>query len=167
MRFSKGNLNNVNKKLLAGSLVLIMLGSSFTGCSDKEINTFEYTINEQGQYEATGIIDYSELVNYCFLVIENCDYNTLEYYISKETSHYARYVGSWHTYRNLFTDQEVFNDNETDSTRKILYCEKLENYLYATNNVKANYAKEEVEQIFEEMKEFYLKENNKQLVKEK
>lgn len=69
-------------------------------------------------------------------------------------------------YYNVFDDQVVHNDLEHNDTRNILFCENLEDYLYATGNIKANYTVEDVEQILEQMKQNYLNENNKKLVKE-
>ena len=164
MKFSKGKINNVNKKLLAGGLALIMIGAPLTGCTEE--NIFEYTVNEQGQYEVSGVISYSNLDDYYFLVIENSGYNTIEYYIASKEM-YTSLTGNYFVYKNIFNNQRVLKTNVDDDTRKMKFCEKVANYLYATNDIKANYTKEEVEQILEGMKENYLNENNKQLVKEK
>ena len=37
MKFSKGKINNVNKKLLAGGLALIMIGAPLTGSTEENI----------------------------------------------------------------------------------------------------------------------------------
>ena len=103
----------------------------------------------------SGVISYSNLDDYYFLVIENSGYNTIEYYIASKEM-YTSLTGNYFVYKNIFNNQRVLKTNVDDDTRKMKFCEKVANYLYATNDIKANYTKEEVEQILEGMKENYL-----------
>ena len=48
MKFSKGNIKNINKKLLAGTLALTLLTTGLSGCTS--IKDIEYRRNEQGIY---------------------------------------------------------------------------------------------------------------------
>ena len=168
MKFSKGKIGNVNKKLLVGSLVLTMLVTPLTGCSVGYTN-FDYSVNEQGVYEVSGIIDYELLKDYYFLVIENSNYNATEFYICERVTYYRNNRPVGYNYKDVFNNKSVFaNENkDVEHVREIVFSDSVENYLYATKNIKANYTKEDVEKILEGMKESYLNQNNKQLVKEK
>ena len=168
MKFSKGVVKNINKKLLTGTLILTLVTTPLTGCSSStmDCNRFEYSVNEQGEYDVSGTVDYEVLKEYYFLVVENSSYNTTEFYICYKDFHHRKYQQSYNTYYNIFNNQEIFDESLEDN-RTILFSGKLEDYLFAYNKIKANYKKEDVEQILEEMKKNYLKENNKQLVKEK
>lgn len=154
-------LKNINKKILSGTLAMTLVMVPMSGCTD--FNTFDYTVNEDGQYEVSGNIDYELLKDYEFVVIENKEYATTEYYLCKKFHTVGRGPYSeW--YLNVFNDQQVFS-TKAQEERNLVYSEDLENYLYATNNIKKNYTVEDVELIFEEMKENYINSNNKKLVK--
>lgn len=164
VNITNSKIKNINKKIVAGALVFSLATVPLTGCVKNE--TFEYTVNEQGEYVASGKIEYNLIKTHCFLVIENSDYDAIEYYIVDEIKNYARQhelIGV--SYIDIFNNQVVF-DTRANGNRKILVCNKLEDYLYATNSIKASYTKEEVEIIFEQLKEDYIKENVKQKVKE-
>ena len=163
MNIKSGRIRNINKKLIAGALVFTLVAVPLTGCEEYE--SFEYTTSEQGEYVASGKIAYNLLKTHCFLVIENSSYDVTEYYIADEVGHYIRGVRRNTTYADVFNNRTVFDCNAAGN-RKILVCDKLEDYLYATNNIKASYTVEEVKLIFEQLKENYLKQNNKELVKE-
>lgn len=163
MKIKNGKIKNINKKLISGALVFTLVMVPLTGCEGYE--KFEYTTNEQGEYVASGRIDYELLSGYYFLVIENSTYNVVEYYIADEIKHTGVYSPTYSTYEDIFSGQQIFTTKDSDS-RKILICDDLEDYLYASNNVKASYSIEEVEAMFEELKQNYLKNNGKQKIKE-
>jgi len=163
VNIKRGRIKNISKKLIAGALVFTLVAVPLTGCEEYE--SFEYTTSEQGQYVASGKIDYKLLKTRYFLVIENSGYDVTEYYLAKETRHNNRYGPSYTTYADIFSNQTVF-DSRSDGNRQILVCDKIEDYLCATNNIKASYTVEEVKSILEQLKENYLKQNNKELVKE-
>ena len=63
MKFSKGTVKNINKKLLAGTLALTILATGLTGCVS--IKDIKYTTNEQGYVQGIeGAVSYKIL---CFL----------------------------------------------------------------------------------------------------
>jgi len=169
MKFSKGKINNINKKILAGALAMTLVMVPMSGCALEEYVKFEYSVSEDGEYESSGKVDYELLKKYEFIVIENKTYETQEFYICEYVPTYIGRVNvkllSDQSYINVFNNKTVFKV-DTDQ-RKMIYSETLENYLYSTDNIKKYYTVEDVELIFEGMKENYLKENNKQLVKEK
>ena len=155
MNIKKGKIRNINKKLIAGALVFTLVAVPLTGCQENE--GFSYEINVQGEYIALGNVEYDFLKQCLFLVVENSKYDTIEYYIVKENTIFY--------YVDIFNNKTVIDKNREEN-RKILVNEKLSDYLYATNNIKASYTVEEVKLIFEQLKENYLKQNNKELVKE-
>lgn len=146
MNIKNGRINNINKKLIATALAFTLVAIPLTGCAESE--NFEYSTNEQGQYVASGNVEYDFLKQCSFLVVENSKYNTIEYYIVKENTIFY--------YSDIFNDKNVIRQNGEEN-RKILVCDQLGDYLYATNNIKANYTKEEVELILSQLKEEYLK----------
>lgn len=165
MKFSKGTVKNINKKLVSGLLVLTLTTTGLAGCV--QYNNFDYSVTEQGEYQVSGVIDYELFKNYRFIVIENKENNTNEFYICKAKHIIPTYTRHYYVYFNVFNNEKVFDENKADGTRNLICFATLENYLYATNNIKKYYTIDDIEQIFNEMKENYLNENNKQLVKEK
>jgi len=149
MKFSKGKINNINKKILAGALAMTLVMVPMSGCALEEYVKFEYSVSEDGEYESSGKVDYELLKKYEFIVIENKTYETQEFYICEYVPTYIGRVNvkllSDQSYINVFNNKTVF---KVDTDQKY-------------------YTVEDVELIFEGMKENYLKENNKQLVKEK
>ena len=161
MRFSKGTIKNINRKLITGALALTLITTGLASCSGENI-VFDYSVNEQGEYEVNGNVSYERLDKCRFVVIENTSYNVMEFYICKYVAQPGSGIYSYPNYFNVFNGQRI---NDNSNSRKIVHSEILEDYLYATSNIKANYTVEDVEQILEEMKQNYLKQNNKQLVK--
>lgn len=177
MNLKKGRINNINKKLIAGALTMTLVMVPMSGCArpnsiDEHYTGFEYTVSEDGRYEATGKIDYQLLKDYEFVVIENKTYDVTEYYICKyifvNNSDFDFANFGDQVYTDIYNNQIIFKImHPVDNAKRMIYSEKLENYFYATNNIKKNYTVEDVELIFSEMKENYLKQNGKQKVKEK
>jgi len=164
MNIKKGKIRNINKKLIAGALVFTLVAVPLTGCETKTYENFKYSINDQGQYVASGKIEYNLLKTHCFLVIENSTYNVTEFYIANKINQNCSPSST--VYIDIFSDQIIFDPGTKNDNRQMLVCDKIEDYLCATNNIKASYTVEEVKLIFEQLKENYLKQNNKELVKE-
>lgn len=162
MKLNNIKIKNINKKLLAGALSFTLLTTGLVGCST-DMSDFNYNVNEQGEYEISGTIDYNLLKNYYFIVIENTNYDTTEYYICKKISTGGVVGPSQAIFYNIFSEYDDVYSDGTSATRKLLFEDMVANYLYATNNIKANYTKEDVEQILQGMTENYLKENNKKI----
>lgn len=165
MEKNKGKFGYINKKLVAGTISLTLLTISLTGCSN---TGFTYVKNDQGQYELVDEVDYNDLKDCYFIVIENPDYEKTEFYICKRSVT----LSSEYHYTDLFTDKRVFsrksaNMNSTNEESKRILLEeiKLEDYVYANREEKMKYSKEDLEEMFEQLKSIY-GEKNKQLVKE-
>ena len=164
MNIKSGKIRNINKKLVAGMLTFALVMVPLTGCETKTYENFKDSINEQGHYVASGKIEYNLLKSHCFLVIENSTYNVTEFYIANEINQNCSPSST--IYIDIFSDQIIFDFVPKNDNRQMLVCDKIEDYLCATNNIKASYTVEEVRLILEQLKENYLKQNNKELVKE-
>jgi len=168
MKLKNGKIKNINKKLLTGALVFTLISTSFVACSDE--SRFDYSVNKQGEYEVSGTLDYNIFENCYFIVIENIAYDTNEYYITYRSTNYYRATPISHKYTNVLNNQLVINAEidspEIDGSRNILSEENISDYLYATNNIKGTYTKEDVEEILEQLRQNYINKNNKQKVKE-
>lgn len=167
MKKNKGKISNINKKILALGLSFALIPTVFAGCTkddDKPVN-FEYATNEQGMYQMSGTIDYELLKKYCFIVVENSTSETKEYYIcGKDERKYENRVVVRCFYKNIYDEKVVFDTNG-ETVRTIIFETELEDYLLAYDFVKANYTKEDIDLLFEQMKETYLELGNKQLIK--
>ena len=162
MKLKNGKIKNINKKLLTGALVFTLISTSFVACSAE--GKFDYNVNEQGEYEVSGTLDYNNLKKCCFLVIKNNTYDTNEYYITYKTTNYYRGTITNHEYYDVLNNQLVF-DTKANSSRNILLEENISDYLYATNNIKSTYTKEDVEEILDQLRQNYINKNNKQKAK--
>ena len=163
MKFGKGTVKKINKKLVSGLLALTLTTTGLSGCV--QYNNFDYSVNEQGEYQVSGVVDYELFKNYRFIVIENEKNNMNEFYICKAKHFTPTYGRHYYVYIDVFNNQKVFNENKIDDMRDLVTFETLENYLYETDNIKEFYTIDDIKQIFNEMKANYLKENSKQLVK--
>lgn len=159
MKIGKGKISNINKKILASGLVLTFLTTPLVGCSNLN-TTFEYSVNEQGQCEASGTISYNELKKCYFIGVKDHQEDDIEYHIAYDQTNRCS------VFKDIFTCAWVYGSlNPND--RILLTHEKLEYYLLKIDNIKTSYTKEDVEEILEQVKKIYLEEDNKELVKEK
>lgn len=155
MQFNGGKINNINKKLIACTLVFTFVTAPLVGCKSDRT---EYKLNKQ---IVSNKFDYESLKEYYFLVIENSTYDVNEYYIVYKTKHYPSHGSSYITYNNAFSDEVVFN-TENSEAREILVCDRIEDYLLGTNNIKTSYAKEDIKILLNQLKENF-KQNNKKI----
>ena len=72
------NDKKINKKFVASSVVLTLLPSVLTGCTQG----LKYEENENGQVIVSGNITYNTLKNYYFVEIENPDFENIDYYLT-------------------------------------------------------------------------------------
>lgn len=133
---------------------------------------FKYSVNESGEYTADGTMNYEKLKECFFVEIENPSWKSTEFYICrKEKTYYNN--GSECKYINLLNDKQIFkstfggleseNENENNG-RKIVNEILLEDYLYAFDEVKAEYTPDDVRNMLEKMKEATLEEKESVLV---
>ena len=165
MKINKGKISNVSKKILALGLTFALIPTAFAGCDKDEPVNFEYSTNEHGQYQMSGTIDYELLKKYCFIVVKNSTFETKECYICERQD--SRYYGSIlnSKYINIYNEQVIFDTNG-ETVRTIIFESEIEDYLLAYGSIKSNYTKEDIDLLFEQLKETYEQIDNKQLVKE-
>ena len=160
MKFSKGKLNNVNKKILAGGLALTMICTSLTGCLYDPINDIKYTKNELGYIQSIdGNVNY-KILEFCHFQKVRNKITQEEYYtiVLQDKDFFVFFI----TYYDIFTKQ-----NLTEGDFEFEIVGSITDYLIAFNMVKEAYSEEELKEILNKFIEIQEKENNKQLVKEK
>ena len=156
MKFSKGIVKNVNKRLLAGAFAATIIATGLTGCTGAvSIDDIKYKKDEKG---------------YVQNIQENISVDTLKYceiykvYDQKEEKRFYTiclrddFNGSYHVkYYDIFTGVElVYSDY------RFLSVGSLDEYLVED---KTEYSEEELRGMLNSFVE--TKENQKQLVKEK
>ncbi|MBQ9071599.1 MAG: hypothetical protein IJY25_00370 [Bacilli bacterium] len=168
MKNSKVKFNYINSRLAAGVLMVTLLTTPLTSCSSA--NTFEYSVNEQGEVVASGTLDYDELKKCYFIQIEKTieidgkSYKKSEYYIAKKGS--SRY-GHRHWYYDILTEKNVFSSDFADECEQITKEINMEDYLYVFEKIKNSYTADEIEILIEEIKKEFVDIEEKKLVKEK
>ena len=147
------NIKNINKKLLAGILGTVILttplGLTACGSELKENNNSYETIN-----------------NYYILTLETGNGKTI--WLTDEISYYGP-AGKTYKYSDVFTGEKIFVDvNGKSGTSGVVLISRdnFQQYLIAYDCVQKNYTKEEIEELFDKVKEdFYNNEKGKELVK--
>jgi len=126
----KINMNRATtKRVLTGSVALVMLTSSLIACGD---NYFNYEESSNGETIASGTIGHDALKNCYYIEVYNSLYDTTEYYIT------SRYNADMYqgivihlplTNRNVINNKIVFEcdeeDNNTENVRTIIKDECL------------------------------------------
>ena len=153
MNFCKGKLKNINKKIIAGTLVFTLLTTGLSGCTT--IKDIEYRRNEQGYVD--GI---ESNVSYKFLIA--CNFCKVENKVTQETYYTIVYDASnyrWTEGYDIFTGQNFF-----EGSFGLEIIDNVKKWLVNLNVVKDEYTEEELKEILNIFVE--KQEKNKQLVKE-
>ena len=153
MNFCKGKLKNINKKIIAGTLVFTLLTTGLSGCTS--IKDIEYKRNEQGYVEG-----FENNVSYNFL--KKCRFCKIENKITEETYYTIVYGASnyrWVEGYDLFTGQNLF-----EGSYNLEILDFVKTWLVNLNMVKDEYTEEELKELLNVFIE--KQEKNKQLVKE-
>ena len=153
MHFSKGKIQNINKKILTGSLALILLTTGLTGCASVSIEDIKYKKNEQGYVQSLETIK-NDTLKYCGIYkVRNNKEDKLYYTICLRDD----FNGTLQVkYYDIFTGEEL---KYSDCVFNMV--EVLDDYL---DSEKTEYKEEELKNI---LNEFVQKEESyKKLVKE-
>lgn len=166
-------IKKISRRKATLSIALSLLPSVLTGCSP---NRFSYDSNEKNEIVANGTINYSVLKECFFIEIENPDYDKIEYYIAERRSSGGLFnVREYYYYDDVSTGKRVFqretnkntyykSDLDNNASSRLLNKElKVEDYLLSENFIKNAYTIDDVEKIFDAIKE---NEQDKKLVKE-
>ena len=156
MKFGKGKINNINKKLIASALALTLITTGLTGCSDVSIEDISYVQNEQDNTQSiSGAVKY-ETLKYCaFYKVYNNKTDERYYTIALQDEYNGSYTVK---YYDIFTGQYL---NYSDYVFKSI--DTVENYLVNLDMVKDEYTEEELKGLLNVF--INNQENSKQLVK--
>ena len=146
-------IKNINKKILAGLLGTVMLttplGLTACGSELKENNNSYETIND-----------------YYVLTLETENGKTIWLTEEMEYIHEGKQI---FTYYNVFNGENIFKtENEKSAIEgvELIRKDNFQQYLIGYDCVQKNYTKEEIEDLFNKVKEdFYNNEKGKELVK--
>ena len=156
MKFSKGIVKNVNKKLIASTLAVTLITTGLTGCiNDVSIDDIKYTTNDQGLVQGIENSVSSETLKYCSIYkVYNQQLESRYYTICLRDDFNGSYAVK---YYDIFTGQEL-----KYSDYVFREVEILDDYL---DKNKKEYTELELKEILNQFVQ--TQQQNKQLVKEK
>lgn len=147
MNIKSGKIKNINKKIFAGVLCLVLLTPTFVSCTTTDINEVNYSMNKDG-----SVIGINGTVSYD--VIKECEI----YKVTDKESLSTFYVialferGWFDTYLyDIFTKEDYTN-------RRFILNEKLKSLEYYLNEfdmVKDEYTEEELKNILDQFYDKY------------
>lgn len=160
MKFSKGTINNINKKLILGTLALTLITIPLCGCSGMEL---KYEENSKGEIVCVENIKYKYLQNYKVLVLGKDDEQF--FYIAR-----LELIGDYGSneareeYFNVFGGDLVYSTN-IETEFKLITVLELNDYLVSYNKIKKEYSEQELKELLETIKKDFNKKTEKQLIK--
>ena len=160
MKFSKGKINNINKKLLVGTIAFTLLTIPLSSCSGTKL---EYEMNDKGQMVCIENIKYRYLQKYKVLVLGEGE--NQYFYIVRLEHKNSRITNEFgNKYYDIFGDNLVYNDN-IESSFKMITVLDLNNYLVSYNLIQEEYSEQDIKGILEIIESDYNKKTEKQLIK--
>lgn len=162
MEKNKIILKSINKKILAGTIVLGLTATTLMGCDTT--THFEYTTNEQGKYVCNNVMKYSNIQKDDYKVIRIMRGTDITIYITKkERAGYFSKGQEYFYYYDIFGTDVVYTNYSTKTT--LLREENLEDYLINYDKVQEEYTEEEMQEILEQIKTDYEKSIGKTITK--
>jgi len=160
------NFNNINKRLIAGMLGGIMLATplTLTGC-----NSYEYVTEEDGNIylDSDKMYSYNDVKDLRVINVKT-KINENLYLVYIDRYFFADIPMDYH---DVFTGKEIIRNNSdgvvTTEGVELLSDEKIEQYLISYNMLKESYSVDDLEVLFEKIKQDVYSDNNKKLVKNK
>ena len=158
--------NNINKRLISGMLGGIMLATplTLTGC-----NSYEYVTEEDGNIylDSDKMFSYNDVKDLHVINVKTkINENLYLVYIDKYF-----FAGIPMDYHDVFTGKEIIRNNSngvvTTEGVELLSDEKIEQYLISYNMLKESYSVDDLEELFEKIKQDVYSDNNKELIKNK
>ena len=146
-------IRNINKKVLAGLLGVTILTTplGLTACGHK--------LNEKNSYE--------DVNDYVILTLDTKNGETI--WLTREEEFLENYSVKRCNYYDVFNGEIILKTRENISQIEgveTVSKENFQQYLIAYDCVQKNYTKEEIEELFNKVKEdFYNNEKGKELVK--
>lgn len=158
--------NNINKRLISGMLGGVMLTTplTLTGC-----NSYEYVTEEDGNIylDSDKMFSYNDVKDLHVINVKTkINENLYLVYIDKYF-----FAGIPVDYHDVFTGKEIIRNNSngvvTTEGVELLSDEKIEQYLISYNMLKESYSVDDLEELFEKIKQDAYSDNNKELIKNK
>lgn len=144
MKFSKGKIGNLNKKILIGMFAFTLSTTTLTGC---KAYGFDYKKNSEGIHYATGSVDDKFIKDCYYIEIYNEMLDTYENYIVVKQNVYNKI-----NYFDIFTLDTLYIENDNKySNIKITNIISIDEYLSLNNNKKNEYSVEFMEKLFEQI----------------
>ena len=162
------NFNNINKRLISGMLGGIMLATplTFTACSS---SPYEYVTEEDGNIylDSDKMFSYNDVKDLHVINVKT-KINENLYLVYIDKYFFASIPMDYH---DVFTGKEIIRNNSdgvvTTEGVELLSDEKIEQYLISYNMLKESYSVDDLEVLFEKIKQDVYSDNNKKLVKNK
>lgn len=142
-------INYMSRKMIALALAGIAIMTPLTACN--------YSKNENGEVELSSAFDYS--------IVRKFEVTCLKVK-GKEVLYLTRHHGAGCKYYDIFTDKLIYhnpehNEGEHFDEMEFVSSEGLIQYLIIYNKLKANYNKEDLEELYENIKNDYYSEIEK------
>ena len=160
---------NNNKKIVKYTSGITALALTFSlgmsGCSSSD-SEFKFTENEKGEIvvEEDSYIKYEYLNNYYVVEVYNSILDTNEIYIAEKIMNYRKYNNSYNSYKNIFNGFVIlYDENEYNNNIKFIKETSLVDYLITYDLVKYRYTYEDMENVYNFIKENYRYENDSAL----
>jgi len=134
MKLKNGKIGNINKKILAGALVLVLTTTALVACKSNT-SDITYITDESGNIVGfNGTINFYDLANYSFVEVKNNIKNEEYYTIAcfKENK-----PGKISSINDIFTNEDL-NSNTFETN---IHCNVAE-YLLINNMTLAEYTEE-------------------------
>lgn len=162
-----------NKRFIKYTSGITALALTFSlgmgGCSSSSSNSaFKYTENEKGEIviEEDSYIDYDALNNYYVIEVYNSVTDTNKIYIAKKNTYYKKGRGSYYEYTNVFTGFKIlYSENDFNDSLEFIKEIPLIDYLITYDLVKYRYTYEDMETVYNVIKENYKYENDNALAR--
>ena len=159
MDIRQGKIRNINRKIIAGSLVFSLTMSAVIG-----YNVSKHIKLERQKYENfTGVVSFEKMKKCFFVEIYNKQEETMEYYIVQKYENFNKngeIVG--YSYLDLLEQKNVFIDRLANNTNfgfeeacdKTLVEElNMEEYLYSLKKIETMYSDEDIKGLIDQMKQ--------------
>ncbi len=141
---SKGTLSNISKKLLVGTMALVLSTSTLTGC---KAYGFSYENNNEGIRYATGTVDNKYIENCYYIEINDPNYENVEKYMTVKETAYGETK-----YYDVFTLETIYiEDNEQYENIDIEKIISVDKYLEENDMKKTGYTVDDMEELLEQM----------------
>lgn len=161
-------IENINKRLVAGTVICSLLPSIFTGCSSLKI----YQDDKKTNNITSEISLLDKFKRYYYVEIENTKNDEIECYVVTR-SEFIEGGKKGYSYLDLQSNKKIYDrDYESydyyywtpdETNRKFITEIQLEDYLYDMGLIKGNLNDDDITYILEEMKKIN---DDKKLVKE-